>query len=119
LRISAVCHLAMKGWAALALLLFLGTTSGWGHMCETPTAIPSVSKLGLKENSCIRLAHLDLNSISEFDFSESNLSFGECGKWTRGEAAPWRIAVGRIDGATCIGIRLSKYNFITCKLQNN
>jgi len=37
--------------------------------------------------------------------------------WEQGkEAAPWRIAVGRTDGATCYGIQLSTANFITCKL---
>jgi hypothetical protein len=55
---------------------------------------------------------------AEFDLDVDNLSFENCSQWKErnSERAPWRIAVGRTDGATCFGI-LSDVNFITCELQ--
>jgi hypothetical protein len=56
----------------------------------------------------------------DFDKGGDNLSKRNCGIWTdRSKAAPWRIAVGRADGATCFGILLSNYDFITCKHLNS
>jgi hypothetical protein len=55
--------------------------------------------------------------LTDFNVGE-NLSKSNCGTWTdRGRAAPWRIAVGRSDGATCYGVLLSQLHFITGTLK--
>jgi hypothetical protein len=54
----------------------------------------------------------------DFDHGE-NLSFDHCGKVEKGtRQLPWGVAIARSDGATCFGVFISKYHFITCKVSS-
>jgi hypothetical protein len=112
-------------WYAVPLVaLLLAAPMTHGHQCETCKDVAKGYTPGLsfhqgRQNKCYNKACFQFFCRVVFDFDVDNLSFENCGQWNErdSERAPWRIAVGRTDGATCFGILLSDYDFITCEFK--
>jgi len=113
-------------WNAVPLvaLLLAPAPMTQGHECKncqdiaegyTPGEFFLFLTAQTKKNNAKTFFHF-FSAVFDFD---QNLSFENCGQWKERNSAraPWRIAVGRTDGATCFGILLSDFNFITCELQ--